>query len=274
MSDKELSLKEIQYKELKLLKKFDEICKKNNIEYSLAGGSMLGAVRHHGMIPWDDDVDVYLKRPDYEKLMSIEYRDDCYEIKSYRYTKNYYYPFAKLVDKTTSICEDWRAEKGMGLFLDIFPVDCFDIKAPEEEHEKILYDITEKSDRWIMLAYLLGHKLSHHREFSPRYFAKLALKTATLPFRKAIIRHADMRISKCKGGNYYGCLIQHAQKIPFVPAKAFDGIVYMEFDGLKAPVYAGYDEILTQQYGDYMTPPPEDKRTSGHWFKVYKNDEV
>lgn len=274
MSKRELSLKEIQQTELELLKKFDKICSENNIEYSLAGGSMLGAVRHHGMIPWDDDIDVYLKRPDYEKLMSLKYEDERYEIKSYRYTKGYYYPFAKMVDKTTCICEDWRAEKGMGLFLDIFPIDCFNINAPAEEREKIFEDITKKSDRWIMFSYLLGHKLSHHRQFSPRYFAKLALRTATLPFRKAIITHADMRLAGCEKGNYYGYLFQHVQKIPFVPAKAFSSVVYMDFDGIKAPVYVGYDEILTQQYGDYMTPPPEDKRTSGHWFKVYKNDEV
>ena len=123
MAGKELTLDEMKAIELGILKKFDSICKENGLEYSLAYGTMLGAIRHKGFIPWDDDIDVFMKREDYEKLLALKYDDGDFEVKSYRYSKNYYFLYSKIVDKRTSICENWRAEKDMGLFVDIFPLD-------------------------------------------------------------------------------------------------------------------------------------------------------
>nr|MCR5207201.1 LicD family protein [Eubacterium sp.] len=123
---KELSLEEVKKTELEILIRFDEICKNNNIEYSLAYGTMLGAVRHNGFIPWDDDIDVFVKRSDYEKLLGLRYDDGRFEIKSHRYSNNYYYPFAKMIDKNTDLDVSWRLDKDMGVFIDIFPLDYHD----------------------------------------------------------------------------------------------------------------------------------------------------
>lgn len=105
MAGKELTLDEMKAVELGILKKFDSICKENGLEYSLAYGTMLGAIRHKGFIPWDDDIDVFMKREDYEKLLKLKYDDGDFEIKSYRYSKNYYFLYSKMVDKRTYI---WR----------------------------------------------------------------------------------------------------------------------------------------------------------------------
>ena len=99
MAVKELTLDEMKAVELGILKKFDSICKENGLEYSLAYGTMLGAIRHKGFIPWDDDIDVFMKREDYEKLLALKYDDGDFEIKSYRYSKNYYFLYSKMVDK-------------------------------------------------------------------------------------------------------------------------------------------------------------------------------
>ena len=105
MAGKELTLDEMKAVELEILKKFDSICKENGLEYSLAYGTMLGAIRHKGFIPWDDDIDVFMKREDYEKLLTLKYDDGDFEVKSYRYSKNYFFLYSKMVDKRTSICE-------------------------------------------------------------------------------------------------------------------------------------------------------------------------
>lgn len=91
MAGKELTLDEMKAVELGILKKFDSICKENGLEYSLAYGTMLGAIRHKGFIPWDDDIDVFMKREDYEKLLTLKYDDGDFEVKNYRYSKNYYF---------------------------------------------------------------------------------------------------------------------------------------------------------------------------------------
>lgn len=270
MNKREMSLDEIKATELSILKRFDKICRENDIEYSLAFGTMLGAVRHKGFITWDDDIDVLVKRVDYEKLMSLQYEDEKYEIKSYRYSKDYFYPFAKMIDKSTCITEDWRAEKDMGLYIDIFPLDYVNVDAPENEHEQILNKIRARADRWDTIAYLMGHKISHHKAFSIRYIAKFLFKLTTIPFRKRIIRHADLLNAKEKSGNYCAMLLQLDTINPFIKADAFKNTVYLDFEDFKAPVYADYDYILTMQYGDYMTPPKPENQKSIHWFKAYK----
>ncbi len=257
----ELSLDDMKKIELSILKKFDEICKENNIEYSLAYGTMLGAVRHHGFIPWDDDIDVYMKRDQYEKLLSLMYCDNKYEIKSHRYSKEYYYPFAKMVDKTTEINEPWRADKNMGLYIDIFPLDI----CSEPIDKKWL----RKCQRYVNIAYLMGHKLSHHKSLSPRYAVKLLFLLVTYPFKKNLIKKADRLCSSQKNGGYYSMLVQMTAIDDFIKREKLSGVEYIDFEDEKFPVYKEYDYLLTKQYGDYMTPPPLEEQISNHYFKAY-----
>lgn len=120
MAGKELTLDEMKAVELGILKKFDSICKENGLEYSLAYGTMLGAIRHKGFIPWDDDIDVFMKREDYEKLLTLKYDDGDFEVKNYRYSKNYYFLYSKMVDKRTSISVRTGAQKRIWVCLLIF----------------------------------------------------------------------------------------------------------------------------------------------------------
>ncbi|MGN1420915.1 MAG: phosphorylcholine transferase LicD [Eubacterium sp.] len=270
MNKREMTLDEIKETELNILKRFDQICRDNGLEYSLAFGTMLGAVRHKGFIPWDDDIDVLMKRSDYEKLMKLKYEDEKYEIKSYRYSKNYFYPFSKMVDKSTYIFEDWRAEKDMGVYIDIFPLDYVNVQGTEEEIKQKLEKIKISADRWDTIAYMMGHKMMHHKAFSLRFITKFLFRLITFPFRKSIIRHADLLNAKEKNGNYCAMLLQLGAVQPFIKSDSFENTVYLDFEDFKAPVYAGYDYILTKQYGDYMTPPPPEKQNSIHWFKAYR----
>ena len=125
--EKELTLREIQLGELKILKKIKEICSLINIDYFLFCGTLLGAVRHHGIIPWDDDIDVGMMRKDYEIFVSYckEHDKELLPFKLFHYTTNkkYIYPIARLVD--TRYVVDYKDFKdyGLGLFVDLYPFD-------------------------------------------------------------------------------------------------------------------------------------------------------
>ena len=265
-----IEIDELKKIELNILKKFDQICRDNNLEYSLAYGTMIGAVRHHGFIPWDDDIDVLMKREDYEKLLKLKYEDNNFEIKSYRYSKNYYYPFSKMIDKRTYLEEDWRAEKDMGVYIDIFPLDNLNFTSSGEELKKDFDNVISKAIKYTNIAFIMGHKLSHHKGLNIRYITKLLLLILTYPFKRAIIKKADLLNAKNKNGNYSAMLLQISTNCPFIDSHSFDEIIYMDFEGFKAPVYKNYDNILTIEYGDYMTPPPVEEQKSNHWFNAYK----
>lgn len=266
MAVKELTLDEMKAVELGILKKFDSICKENGLEYSLAYGTMLGAIRHKGFIPWDDDIDVFMKREDYEKLLALKYDDGDFEIKSYRYSKSYYFLYSKMVDKRTSICENWRAEKDMGLFVDIFPLDYCNFDGEGDKLKAQMESESKRIDRKVEIAGILGHKMSHHMSPSPRYIVKFLFKLFTFPFRRLILKRIDLMHSKNKSGNY---LVENFECHTFYNTDLFSKLTVCSFENTEFPIYSEYDKILTQFYGDYMTPPPVDQQKSVHWYKAY-----
>lgn len=267
---KELSLKEIQQTELGILKKFDEICRNNDLEYSLAYGTMIGAVRHHGFIPWDDDIDVIMKRDDYEKLLKLQYKDDRYEIKSYRYSDNYYYIYSKMIDRSTHIEESLRTEKNMGVFIDIFPLDYVNLKdeicnSISDDKRKIQDSI--RFDRLVTLR--MGSSVKSYFPLTLKSLPKALFVIFTMLFRKRILAHYDKKFLNNKREKY---LIEF-----------FSGIVYeidwcnetvlIEFEDSSFPCYKNYNAILTQIYGDYMQLPPEEQRVPIHFTKALIEEE-
>ena len=115
------NLSEIKKIELDILRAFRSFCEKNSLRYFLAYGTLLGAVRHGGFIPWDDDIDVAMPRTDYERFLK-EFRDERYEVYDLS-KKGYFYPFAKLCDTTTVLIEEMSVKNSIGVYIDIFPMD-------------------------------------------------------------------------------------------------------------------------------------------------------
>lgn len=171
-----------------------------------------------------------------------------------------------MVDKRTSICEDWRAEKDMGLFVDIFPLDYCNFDGEGDKLRAQMESESKRIDRKVEIAGILGHKMSHHMSLSLRYIVKFLFKLFTLPFRRLILKKIDLMHSKDKSGNY---LVQYFGCYTFFKPELFDKLTTCSFEGYQFPIYSEYDKILTQCYGDYMTPPPVEKRKSIHWYKAY-----
>jgi lipopolysaccharide cholinephosphotransferase len=120
-------MNELQKKQLEILKEFDRVCRENNLTYFANGGTCIGAIRHNGFIPWDDDVDVMMPREDYEKLLKLQnpWSDSKYFLQTFRTDKHYVLNFAKLRDSSTTYLESlfYNIRQNHGVWIDIFPLD-------------------------------------------------------------------------------------------------------------------------------------------------------
>lgn len=256
---KKLGLKEIQQRELEIFKKFVEICEQYGIRYYLAGGTLLGAARHKGFIPWDDDIDVNMPREDYETLLS--HADEIGASGDYKLVAgelgNLNYPFAKIYDLHTNIrklYDDDDTERN--LWIDIFPMDGL----PDDE--KKVEDIFRRT---LTARKMLRLKMARSGE------GKTALKKALKPLIKMLLRPIDDQklldyiINTCQtykidDCSYMGGIANGYGPQERVPKKPYLKPVMMPFEDMTVSAPGCWDYYLKNLYGDYMQLPPEDKR--------------
>lgn len=259
------SLKETQKILTNLLAEFDKLCQKYDLKYSIVFGTLLGAIRHQGFIPWDNDIDVAMPREDYEKLLSLKYNDGRYEVKSYRYSKKYHYIFSKFSDNNTFIEEPENDGQDLGLWIDIFPFDYIDTNY----YEKNLETIDKKMKTYPKLYSKFGpniNKKNSELEFK-KVLAKYAHKIV-LPFANNILSIFEKHIISLKGDmcvlyfhNFSGI------KTSFLKSE-WNNLTRVKFENIEVTAFKNYDKILKNQFGDYMTLPPKDERVS-HQLKAY-----
>lgn len=269
--DNVLALDEIHAALLELMAEFDKICTEHNLRYSLAYGTLLGAVRHKGFIPWDDDVDFVMPRPDYERLYALIHSGeidlgDHLELSEDR-GKKAFYSFLKLMDKRYTI-KRWSQKEVKHLYVDIFPLD----GAPEEEKKlKKLYRKRLKYSAIMALA----------RWAVPEKKWMLIFRVLGFPFYLAAtlygMSHAANKANKLAAQNDFETHAQYST-LSFgtekwlMPRETFDETVRLPFCDREFTSIAAWDEWLTKNYGDYMTPPPEGKRYA-HSLKVFKTEQ-
>ena len=253
---------------LEVYKPFAEICERHNLRMWVAYGTALGAVRHKGFIPWDDDFDVAMPRPDYEKFVK-EFASELpthLKLVTLSNTPEFTLPFAKIQDSRRDVVE--AVEKGIGrpmpqgVYIDIFPLDGYDVRrAPLASRFRTLvlkfrrawlcrklYSPNRKNKYLFALGFLCGI-------FTPRIHSKLAFDAAYERLAKTL---AFDESELCA---YYEATYSTPRAFP---TRCFAETVMMPFEGVQVPIPAGYDEILTREYGDYMTPPPGDHHVSNH----------
>lgn len=247
------------------LGKFDEICRENNLKYSIAYGTMLGAVRHKGFIPWDDDIDVVMPRGDYEKLLALKYNDGRYEVKSHRYSKNYHYIFAKLSDNSTLIKEENRDGQELGIYVDIFPVDFVS--------SEYYFKNADKLDRKIpdMIKFYGQFGPNNNTPDSQLTLSKIIKKyahKALLPISNTVLSIYEKQFASDKGEYCIPYFHNFTGIKNSFPNKYWDNIDTVDFEDIKVKMFADYDEWLTNIFGDYMQLPPVEQR-GGHAFEAY-----
>ncbi|MBO4235915.1 MAG: LicD family protein [Firmicutes bacterium] len=266
----ELTLKEIQERELNLLKHFDNLCKANGFRYSLGGGSLLGAVRHKGFIPWDDDIDVMMPRPDYDAFLSLCASSDFpFELISYETRKGYRGLFVKLSDPKTYIVDSViESDFEIGINIDIFPIDGL---GGSREEALSLFNKT-KFDRELLNA-------SGWKKFSRSKTHGLIYEPIRLAFflasrfanRESLIKKIEKRnkATLFETSSFAGCVCGAYREKEIMPQKTFTEYIELPFEDTTFMAISDYDSYLKAHYGDYMQLPPEKKRVTHHTYKAF-----
>ena len=259
-------LRKLQNTQLEMLRTFNEICKRHNITYFVTWGTALGAIRHNGFIPWDDDIDVGLPREDYEKFIVVaqKYLPNYYFIQNIYTDPNYPNTFAKIRDSRTTFIEKSSQNIRMnhGVYIDVFPLDGI-------PSSSVAFNILWFKKR--LLNKRIGQIfISESRNNNLVYKFISVLLKIMYPNYKAAIRKRESLYRKYK---YQDCeyVTNHGGawgKKENMLKSCFGKGTVGEFEGLKVILPEDYDRYLTNVYGDYMTLPPVEKRVGHHYCTV------
>lgn len=259
-----IEIEELKRIQLEILIQVRDFCDKNKLMYFLAYGTLLGAVRHKGYIPWDDDIDIMMPRKDYEIFInSFNGNVSNMKVAAPELDKNYYAPYANVFDLRTSLNEPYLHHRinNMGVKIDLFPID-----SVPDDHEKYL----KLCKRTKLLNSLRGIKVSRLSYYSGITKIKLVimkLACSLIPFH--YIHNLIMLNGQAynqKETNFVDITVFMTIINRRFPKDVINNFTEVEFEGLKFKAPKDYDKCLKSLFGDYMKLPPVEKRIALHNF--------
>lgn len=274
MYGKEITLEEMKSIELNILKQIHELCISQGFRYFLIGGTLLGAVRHKGFIPWDDDIDIGMPRSDYEKL--IEYcssNETPFKLVCNKTDHNYGYLFAKAVDKNTVLIEENANKDGaeLGIYVDIFPIDGLG----DTYNEAIKNLNKTRFNRELLVA--ANWKKFFRSKTRPIYYEPIRLAfffmSRMCSFRKLINKiESQYGVDGFDKFKHAGCVCGSYRNKEIVERSVYSEYIQLPFEDAYFNCPKDYDKYLKCIYGDYMKLPPKEKQVSHHMFTAYYKD--
>lgn len=265
----EKQLTDLQTKMLEMMNWFHTFCIDNDITYYMIGGTMLGAARHQGFIPWDDDIDIGIPRKDYDALVglsaSLRNAGSRYLIESYKDGNiDYQYAYAKVYDTSTTLIENRRSKPKRGLFIDVFPLDGISGETREEAVSNFAV-INKKLN-------MLAARTCDVRK-GRSWWKNIAVKVVGL-LPDSIMRYTKMideleamcRLNDFYSSKYAGNLIGMWRDREIMPRAFFGNPVLYRFENSSFYGVEKVDEYLKNVYGDWRKLPPIEKQKSEHDF--------
>lgn len=257
-------LKQIQ---IEILSAVDRFCSDNDIQYSMACGTLLGAIRHGGYIPWDDDIDIYMLRKDFNRFEKIfpQCYEGHFELGTLKRCEEWCLPFGKVYDNRTCVVEKRSKAKTPGVNIDVFPID----EVPDDYTEWKQYN-----RKRISYVLDLRHSLLAFSKMNS-VIKNCGVVLYTIRFlltsSRKLAEKCDKYAQIYNGKGYemvFETSLGISVKSPFRKS-LFDDIIEIDFENRKFKGFRGYDEYLTCAFGDYMTPPPINKRYSEHTINAF-----
>lgn len=261
---KELTLEELKQIQLNILDNVHEFCQRNNITYFLSYGTLLGAVRHKGYIPWDDDIDICMPRPDYMKFAKL-YKDEKYSFHCPEKDTDFVYIYGKVSDDSTVIDEETYHPSHLGVNIDVFPIDGLsnDINVAKRH-----YDYIARINDFVNVKKIkfLKSRPLHRNILLAIYKTVICLVPFSFLIKKitGIMKKYDYTNSKYVGELCFG----NSRRV--LKKELFNEVVLAEFEKRLYYVPAGYDKWLRIVFGDYTQLPPEKDRVTHHAQKAYR----
>lgn len=256
------NIKCTQERVLAIFKCFDAFCTANDIPYFSLGGTLLGAVRHEGFIPWDDDIDVGIPREHYDRMLTLASRiPGPFRIESQELSPDYIYPYAKVYDTNSVVTEDYIAPFTRGFWIDVFPIDgTYENGMLRSLHFKAIKTINAAS---FIKSRHYNRKDSEGAKGIAKEIIALALCAIPQQLLRSLLnwllrRRLPLRSSAA------GNLLGRWGTREIVPSTLFTTAATVSFCGMKIRAPASPSNYLSAIYGDYMKLPPEHQRISGH----------
>ena len=273
---KEMTTKEVQQMSLDILQDFHDFCVKNNLHYSLSGGTLLGAIRHNGFITWDDDIDVQMPRPDYDRLIRTYTSEKGYKVYSRELfgfdKKKMAYTHARICDTQKTYVDTgirpWISEQ-VGVWIDILPCDGISSNPQEAKKHLQQIDSLARHAYWMGVQYsawstiIKGKNLKEKVKFGLKKIASLGVKENVFDtlFR---YRHKYNYATS----EFFFATTHYGMK-EWQPKKNLEGFILHKFEDHEFYIMSGWNENLKSLYGDYMKLPPENQRESHDFNRYY-----
>lgn len=253
-------IKKLQYSQLQLLKELDRVCRKLNLTYIMAFGSCLGTVRHRGFIPWDDDIDVYMRVEELEILhANADKVSEGFFLQHHGSDPEYGLMISRLRNSNTTLIEKSEEDRDInhGIFIDIYPL--FNVPVNRFAFNRLVFDS-------MLYRLLLYGSVPHNRGTIMRIGSFVLLKILSSKRKKQILEKCYQKMKSVPHSGLLSSLYGDESRIRY-REESFFPVQFLPFVDMMVPIEANYDEYLMITYGDYMKLPPIEKRVFHHNYE-------